>query len=117
MTCDFYYHFSAFLAPVSVGIITSKHYTKNDSPKLNGRSDNGNCESAETENYKNLLRVEQGKSFVEYNRCKKQELKNLNEQIKKLNDLIKRKPVELSNNYLYWQCQCCGISNNWISFV
>ena len=27
-TCDLYYHFSAFLAPVSVGIITGKHYAK-----------------------------------------------------------------------------------------
>ena len=30
---------------------------------------------------KNPLRVEQGKRLVEYNCCKKQELKNLNEQI------------------------------------
>ena len=50
-TCDLYYRFGAFLAPISVGIITGKHYTKNYSPKLNGRSDNGNCESAETGNY------------------------------------------------------------------
>ena len=27
-TCDLYYHFGAFLAPISVGIITGKHYTK-----------------------------------------------------------------------------------------
>ena len=27
-TCDLYYHFGVFLAPVSVGIITGKHYTK-----------------------------------------------------------------------------------------
>ena len=50
-TCGLYYRFGAFLAPISVGIITSKHYTKNYSPKLNGRSDNRNCESAETRNY------------------------------------------------------------------
>ena len=31
--CDLYYHFGAFLAPISVGIITGKHYTKNYSPK------------------------------------------------------------------------------------
>ena len=42
LTCDLYYRFGAFLAPVSVGIITGKHYTKNCSPKLNSRSDNGN---------------------------------------------------------------------------
>ena len=27
-TCDLYYRFGAFLAPVSVGVITGKHYTK-----------------------------------------------------------------------------------------
>ena len=27
-TCDLYYRFGAFLAPVSGGIITSKHYAK-----------------------------------------------------------------------------------------
>ena len=44
--CDLHYCYGAFLAPVSVGIITSKHYAKNSSTKLNDRSDNGNCESA-----------------------------------------------------------------------
>ena len=44
--CDLYYRFGTFLAPVSVGIITGKHYAKNSGPKLNDRSDNGNCESA-----------------------------------------------------------------------
>ena len=50
-TFDLHYRVGAFLAPISVGIITGKHYTKNYSPELNGRSDNGNCESAETGNY------------------------------------------------------------------
>ena len=50
-TFDLHYHFGAFEAPISVGIIPGKHYTKNYSPKLNSRSDNGNCESAETGNY------------------------------------------------------------------
>ena len=50
-TCDLYYCFAAFLAPLSVGIITGKHYTKNHCPKLNGRSENRNCESAETRDY------------------------------------------------------------------
>ena len=45
-TCDLYYRFGAFLAPVSFGIITGKHYAKNSGTKLNDRSDNGNCESA-----------------------------------------------------------------------
>ena len=45
-TCDLYYHFGALLAPVSVGIITGKHYAKNSITKLNDRSDNGNCDPA-----------------------------------------------------------------------
>ena len=30
---------------------------------------------------KNPLRIEQGKKLVEYNKCKKEELKHLNEQV------------------------------------
>ena len=45
-TCDLYYHFGALLAPVSVGIITGKHYAKNSVTKLNDRSNNGTCETA-----------------------------------------------------------------------
>ena len=45
-TCDFYYQFGALLAPVSVGIITGKHYAKNSITKLNDRSDNGTCDPA-----------------------------------------------------------------------
>ena len=37
-TCDLYYRFGALLAPVSVGIITGKHYAKNSITKLNGRT-------------------------------------------------------------------------------
>ena len=44
-TCDLYYRFGALLAPVSVGIITGKHYTKNSITKLNDRSDNRTCDS------------------------------------------------------------------------
>ena len=50
---------------------------------------------------KDPLRGEQGKRLVEYNRRKKQEVKNLNVQITKQDDMTERKPVELSNNYLY----------------
>ena len=50
---------------------------------------------------KNPLRIEQGKRLVEYNRRKKEELKHLTEHITKQNDMIERKPMELSNNYLY----------------
>ena len=45
-TCNLYYRFGALLAPVSVGIITGKHYAKNSITKLNDRSDNGTCDSA-----------------------------------------------------------------------
>ena len=41
-TCDLYYRFGALLAPVSVGIITGKHYTKNSITKLN----DGTCDAA-----------------------------------------------------------------------
>ena len=50
---------------------------------------------------KNPLRIEQGKRLVEYNHCKKEELKHLNEQITKHDDMIECKPIELSYNYLY----------------
>ena len=45
-TCDLYYCFGALLAPLSVGIITGKHYAKNSGTKLNDRSDNGTCDPA-----------------------------------------------------------------------
>ena len=50
-TCELYYRFGAVLAPVSLGIITGKHYAKNSGTKLNDRSDNGNCESAKARNH------------------------------------------------------------------
>ena len=45
-TCNLYYWFGALLAPVSIGIITGKHCTKNSITKLNDRSDNGTCNPA-----------------------------------------------------------------------
>ena len=45
-TCDLYYRFGALLAPISVGIITSKHYAKNSVTKLNDR----NCDPAKSRN-------------------------------------------------------------------
>ena len=41
-TCDLYYRFGTLLAPVSVGIITGKHYAKNSITKFNDRT----CEPA-----------------------------------------------------------------------
>ena len=49
-TCDLYYRFGTLLAPVSVGIITGKHYTKNSVTKLNDRSNSGNCDPAKSRN-------------------------------------------------------------------
>ena len=45
-TCDLYCRFGALLAPVSVGIITGKHYAKNSITKLNDRSNSGTCDPA-----------------------------------------------------------------------
>ena len=45
-TCDLYYRFGTLLAPVSVGIITGKHYAKNSVTKLNDRSNSGTCDTA-----------------------------------------------------------------------
>ena len=46
-TCDLYYRFGALLAPLSVGIISGMHYTKNSSVKLYGSSENRNCNKTE----------------------------------------------------------------------
>ena len=45
-TRDLYYRFGTLLAPVSVGIITGKHYAKNSITKLNDRSENRTCDTA-----------------------------------------------------------------------
>ena len=41
-TCNLYYRFGALLSPISVGIITGKHYAKTSITKLNDR----NCDTA-----------------------------------------------------------------------
>ena len=67
---------------------------------------------------KSPLRVEQGKRLVEYNHRKKQELKSLNEQITKQDNMIEHKPGEPSNNYLYISSvSVVGLANSLISFV
>ena len=56
---------------------------------------------------KNPLRINQGKRLVEYNRCKKEELKRLNDHITKQDDIAEHKPkLDTNNNYIY----ICGIS-------
>ena len=50
---------------------------------------------------KNPLRIEQGRKLVEYNKCKKEELKRLNEQITKQDDIAEHKPRSDTNTYVY----------------
>ena len=54
-----------------------------------------------TKQKKNPLRVEQGRKLVEYNKRKKEELKRLNDQITKQDNIADHKPRPYSNNYLY----------------
>ena len=49
---------------------------------------------------KNLLRIEQGRKLVEYNKRKKEELKRLNDQITK-QDRVDHKPRPDTNVYVY----------------
>ena len=49
-TCDLYYRFGALLAPISVGLITGKHYAKSPITILNGRSNSGNCDPTKSRN-------------------------------------------------------------------
>ena len=98
-----YYRFGALLAPVSVGIITGKHYAKNSIIKLNDRSTKEPVtQQQETvTKQKNPLRIEQGKKLVEYNHHEKEELKCLNEQITKQDGMAEHKPRTDTNNYVY----------------
>ena len=99
-----YYRFGAILAPASIAIITGKHYAKNSVTKYNGRSNSRNCDPANQETVtkqKNPLRIEQGRKLVEYNRHKKEELKRLNDQITKQDNIAEYKPRTDSNNYVY----------------
>ena len=50
---------------------------------------------------KNPLRIEQGKKLVEYNKHKKKELKRLNEQITKQDDIAERKPRPDTSTHVY----------------
>ena len=50
---------------------------------------------------KNPLRIEQGKKLVEYNCRKKEELKRLNEQIAKQDNMAQHKPKPDTSIYVY----------------
>ena len=55
----------------------------------------------ETVTMKNPLRTEEGKKLVEYNKCKKEELKHLNEQITKQDNIAEHKPRPDTSTYVY----------------
>ena len=50
---------------------------------------------------KNPLRIEQGKKLVEYNKRKKEELKRLNKQITKQDNIAEHKPRPDTSIYVY----------------
>ena len=50
---------------------------------------------------KNPLRIEQGRKLVEYNKRKKEELKRLNDQITKQDNIADHKPRPHTNAYVY----------------
>ena len=50
---------------------------------------------------KNPLRIEQGRKLVEYNKCKKEELKCLYEQITKQGNIAEQKPGPDTSTYVY----------------
>ena len=53
---------------------------------------------------KNPLRIEQGRKLVEYNKRKKEELKHLNEQITKQDNIAEHKPRPDTSTYVYAGC-------------
>ena len=50
---------------------------------------------------KNPLRIEQGRKLVEYNKRRKEELKSLNEQITKQDNIAEHKPRPDRSTYVY----------------
>ena len=50
---------------------------------------------------KNPLRIEQGRKLVEYNKREKEELKCLNEQITKQDNIAEHKPRRYTSTYVY----------------
>ena len=100
-TCDLYYRFGTLLAPVSIGIITGKHYAKTSITKLNDRSNRAEPVTQQQETVtkqKNPLRIEQGRKLVEYNKRKKEELKRL---ITKQDNIAEHKPRPDTSTFVY----------------
>ena len=67
-TCELYYGFGSFLAPLSAGLITSRHH-------LSKWNKNGRTNSSTTSNDESPKKVEVGKRLAEYNCRKREELK------------------------------------------
>ena len=67
---------------------------------------------------KNPLRIEQGKKLVEY-KHKKEELKWLNEQITKQDDIAEHKPSSYTSTYVYaGSLSVLGLAiGGWVPFV
>ena len=76
-TCSLYYRFGSLLAPVSVGIITSRHCVKNilANNKNGGTTNNEQITQQITQVTKNPKKVEAGKRLAEYNRKKREEFR------------------------------------------
>ena len=56
---------------------------------------------------KNPLRVEQGRKLVEYNKRKKEELKRLNDQITKQDNIADHKPRPIQMLMYMWVVLVC----------
>ena len=56
---------------------------------------------------KNPLRVEQGRKLVEYNKRKKEELKRLNDQITKQDNIADHKPRSMQMFTYMWVVLVC----------
>ena len=57
---------------------------------------------------KNPLRIEQGRKLVEYNKRKKEELKRLNEQITKQDNIAEHKPRPDTSTYVHSEGVTCA---------
>ena len=80
-----YYRFGSFLAPLSVGLITSRHYLseRNVTDNKNGRTN-----SSTTSNDERPEKVEVGKRLAEYNCKKREELKAQKSESKQVEPML-----------------------------
>ena len=57
-TCELYYRFGSFLAPLSIGIITSRHYLSEHNKNGGTRGTSGTSETSGTEDEQKLINLE-----------------------------------------------------------